>query len=444
MNLHHVLAELATKRPVFHNEADFQHALAWEIREQYPEAKIRLETKVHGADTKVYLDILVQNEDQRYAIELKYKTRTLTYMAGDEEIRINNQGAQDTGRYDVLKDIQRLEQMVAADVVDKGYLIFLTNDASYYSDPGIEKYTVDRDFRIHEGRLVSGTLAWAEQTGAGTMKGREEPIRLEGEYRLRWARYSQIGESPSGEFRYLCLPVHGIARREVLQHQTNITVEQPDQPVAISSSENPNAWFSTFVQEGNIPTSQADLRDQLAKHLREMGYNVIVNRPFGANKVDIWAEKGGAYLAIEVRYKTALLQTVYRERDLHLKNQGAHDISRYDFVRDIEKLERVIRARPDVTGYALLITNDPLYWKHPRKQESVDKDFHLYEGRLLTGTCKWGELASAGTTAGREETIHLSGAYPLSWQPYLELGTGKNEIFQYLIVEVNELMATEK
>lgn len=436
VNLHSILSELSQKRPVFHNEADFQHALAWEIREHYNDAKIRLETKVLGANTKVYLDILVQSNEKKYAIELKYKSRYLDCIIDGEEYVLNYQGAQDIGRYDVLKDLQRLENMVGAGVVDEGYLIFLTNDASYYTDPGVEKQTVDRDFRLHEGRRLSGVLSWAEQTGMGTMKGRKEPITLQREYEVRWSAYSQVSDTSSGEFRCLCLPVRGIPVQKRIA-QTSPAVTEKPQPVINACPVEADSLFQSFAKRGEIPTSQADLRDKLAAHLRTLGYSINVNRALENEKVDIWAEKNGEHLAIEVRYKTALLQTIYEGTEIHLKNQAAHDISRYDFIRDLSKLEKIVEAIPDVKGFALLLTNDRVYWQPPRKHDSVDKDFHLYDGRILTGICKWGDLASPGTTLGREEPIHLTRTYQLKWQPYLQLGMQKNQRFEALLIEVN-------
>lgn len=127
LNLDRLIKDLSDKRPIFHAEADFQHALAWEIQKHYSESDVRLETKVFGKNTKIYLDILVTYQGKRYAIELKYKTRGLDCVVNGEEFFLNNQGAQDIGRYDVLKDLYRLEQMVDAGVVDEGVLIFLTN-----------------------------------------------------------------------------------------------------------------------------------------------------------------------------------------------------------------------------------------------------------------------------------------------------------------------------
>jgi hypothetical protein len=206
MNLNDVLESMAMKRPIFHNEADFQHALAWELRERY-DCKIRLEKRMDiDPHKRSYLDIWIEHDERRIAIEVKYKMRAVEYIYEGETFSLLNQGAQDIGRYDVLKDLQRLEQMVKYQLVDEGHLIFLTNDLSYSRDPGMEKTTADRDFRIHEGRVISGTLAWHENTGAGTMKGREEPIVLEGTYKLSWQEYSRLDTS-GGEIKALTVSV---------------------------------------------------------------------------------------------------------------------------------------------------------------------------------------------------------------------------------------------
>ncbi|MDE2142791.1 MAG: hypothetical protein KGJ84_10300 [Elusimicrobia bacterium] len=79
MNIHELMAELAIKRPLFHSEADFQHALAWEIRSRLPDAKIRLEYRPSGFD-RMYVDMWVVLADGTpFAIELKYKTRAFSY-----------------------------------------------------------------------------------------------------------------------------------------------------------------------------------------------------------------------------------------------------------------------------------------------------------------------------------------------------------------------------
>lgn len=75
LQLHNLMQNLARNRPVFHSEADFQHALAWEVHLQFPDALIRMERPVPSTLGVLYVDITVQVADQTFAFELKYKTR---------------------------------------------------------------------------------------------------------------------------------------------------------------------------------------------------------------------------------------------------------------------------------------------------------------------------------------------------------------------------------
>ena len=51
---------LAQRRAIFHSEADFQHAFAWEIRRLLPESDIRLELPVRTTSGAIHLDLLVR------------------------------------------------------------------------------------------------------------------------------------------------------------------------------------------------------------------------------------------------------------------------------------------------------------------------------------------------------------------------------------------------
>lgn len=431
MDIQIVLEELARKRPIFHNEADFQHALAWEIREQC-ESKIRLERLVEiESNRRTYLDIWVEKDGRRTAIELKYKTRAFEYTIEGEKFSLRNQGAHDIGRYDVIKDLQRLEQMVKRNVVDEGYLIFLTNDTSYYQNPVVKKETVDGEFRIHDGRILTGMLSWGKGTGEGTMKGREEPIVLEHTYAMIWKTYSHLDHTPFGTIHCLIVPV-GNAVHNVVPDQQAYKPETHVEPALMA----PLNEISSIVRSIRaIPISQFDLRDKMAARLKGEGYHVQMNRNLGDAKVDIWVENESQPIAIEIRYKTAILRTTFNGNEIELKNQGAQDISRYDFIKDIEKLEKVIEEKPGTKGFAILVTNDHNYWKKMTRSTSVDKGFRIHHGRILNGRLSW-NCASKGTTKNREESIEIKGKYTLQWQPFLTLGNGKNETFQMLVVQV--------
>ena len=99
---------------MFHSEADFQHALAWAIHQSLPDARVRLEFRPSWLSSRTYLDIWVEHEGRALALELKYKTRRLRESVGGEVFDLLDQSAQDIGRYDFLKDLQRLEAVVAS------------------------------------------------------------------------------------------------------------------------------------------------------------------------------------------------------------------------------------------------------------------------------------------------------------------------------------------
>lgn len=205
IDLHAAMKALAERRPVFHSEADFQHALAWKLQEQYPKARIRLEYRAPHQPQRGYVDIWIADVEEQVGIELKYKTRALTLTAHDEEFDLLNQSAQDIGRYDTLKDIQRLERVVQAVPGSSGFVILLTNDSSYWGQARGE--SVDSAFRLHEGRWLEGLLSWSEEASSGTRRNREASLSLSGRYLVEWHPYSEVTTGRYGNFRYLLASV---------------------------------------------------------------------------------------------------------------------------------------------------------------------------------------------------------------------------------------------
>ena len=209
-DVNELMKDLARKRPVFHSEADFQHALAWHIHGVGLDPRVRLERPVEWPrpPERIYIDLWLPSS--KVAVELKYRTRRLEHWHEGELFALRDQSAQDTGRYDFLKDVQRLEQLSAPKLpsVQAGYAIMLTNDPLYWEKPPPNgKPTNDAEFRIHEGRTIKGKLEWSPETGPGTKKGREDPICLKGTYTLRWREYSDPGDRADRRFRYLAIQV---------------------------------------------------------------------------------------------------------------------------------------------------------------------------------------------------------------------------------------------
>ena len=208
LDLHKIMHALRIKRAVFHSEADFQFALAWELQKEYPSAEIRLEYPKRIDGKAYHIDILVEIEDELFPIELKYKTMKKITTFNDEEFYLKGQGAQDLGRYDLLKDVMRVETIVQyIDSSKKGYVIMLSNDPSYWNARRNHN-TCYAAFNISEGRIANGSLAWAEHTSAGTMKGRENPLNLHGNYIINWTDYYMLDDQKNGSFKYLLVNVN--------------------------------------------------------------------------------------------------------------------------------------------------------------------------------------------------------------------------------------------
>jgi len=192
--------KLSKRRPVFHSEADFQLQLAWEMQKSFPSLEIYLEKPI-DLDSRIYLDIVVKDDESSFALELKYRTRKIQTQFKGEKYFLKEHGAQDQGRYDFMKDVYRLEN-VGKKRGWNWFALLLSNDSGYRK-PSSRRTTVDADFRIHEGKKLNGVLKWSDNAGKGTTKGREDPIILSGDYRAVWRYYSKVHSPRYSEFYYL-------------------------------------------------------------------------------------------------------------------------------------------------------------------------------------------------------------------------------------------------
>lgn len=202
------LRALQVKRKVFHSEADFQHALAWEMQWRCDSWRVRLETAISLQDDptrRIHLDLIVRDprDGTSVAVELKYPTAKLEVEYDREEYQLTSQGARDLTGYDVLKDIRRIEQLVSEGKATSGIAILLTNDPLYWQEPNHRRQTNADAFRLHQGRTIAGSRDWRLGTGDGTRgQDRKDPIELQGSYFLDWKDYSQL-DGNRGRFRYL-------------------------------------------------------------------------------------------------------------------------------------------------------------------------------------------------------------------------------------------------
>lgn len=210
MNLNDIINDLSKKRPIFHSEKDFQFALSWKIHEIYKDLKIRLERPVYiNSNKKIHLDIFIIDNKSLILIELKYKKNEINAKWEGEKFHLSKDYAEPPSRYDFVNDIIRLEKCKEIFKTEYksilGYALFLTNESTYWKQSKKED-VVDKEFRIHEGIILSGKLFWGTNTGR-TKKNREEPLNLNNSYALHWKDYSNFEDKKNGQFRYVLVKV---------------------------------------------------------------------------------------------------------------------------------------------------------------------------------------------------------------------------------------------
>jgi hypothetical protein len=198
-----IMRALAAKRPIFNSEADFQLALGWEIQTAHPAARLRMEYRPAYLDPRGHVDVWAADAGWKAAIELRYLTRALDLVVGDERFALLNQGASDISSHDFVRDVEQVELVIRAQPGIKGYALALSNDSSYWRVPTYALTAIDAAYSLHEGSKLSGRLAWSVSAGAGTTRGRDKEHVLLGTYPLHWRNYSRVADSPAGTFRYL-------------------------------------------------------------------------------------------------------------------------------------------------------------------------------------------------------------------------------------------------
>lgn len=73
---------------MFHSEADFQHAFAWELHLSELNWDLRLAIPLRTAAGSIHLDLFAWSRVSELSIELKYKTRALNVELNGEQFTL--------------------------------------------------------------------------------------------------------------------------------------------------------------------------------------------------------------------------------------------------------------------------------------------------------------------------------------------------------------------
>ena len=146
--------------------------------------------------------------------------------------------------------------------------------------------------------------------------------------------------------------------------------------------------------------NERDLQMHLATFLRQTGHYDDVDVEYyvplselegyiwnNELRMDVLVRKGREYLPIELKYKTRTVRKrllrfgeSVAEEVVVMKNQGAQDVGKYDFWKDVRRIEIVRNRFGNISnGLAVFVTNDPSYVQRGREESNHIK-FSMDEG----------------------------------------------------------------
>lgn len=197
-----------------------------------------------------------------------------------------------------------------------------------------------------------------------------------------------------------------------------------------------------FHSEADFQHSLAWLLQQRHPQARIRLERRLPTQPITA--LDLMLTLDGRRIAIELKHFVRLLQHVHEEEPFALADQSASDTRRYDALKDIQRVERLIDEGLVETGCVIVLTNNATYWlDRSRGPGSGDAAFRLFEGREVSGILGWGPTAGPETRRKREEPLSIRDRYRLRWHNYSTVAEGPAGQFRVLVVDVPPLPKEE-
>jgi len=186
-------------------------------------------------------------------------------------------------------------------------------------------------------------------------------------------------------------------------------------------SKNIEKHFKDFMsKQERMFISEADFQFNFGRYLdklpevKEVIFEYAVRTEKKNEYIDLVVkDKNNKYLGIELKYNTKKEKIKFDGREFILKNQGAHDLTRVSWVKDVFRLEKFINKDKIIDkGVFIGLTNDKAIW-NSTKRKTVDRNFRFYDSNDKLRIIK-GELDSDVNWFKKyigKEPIKLEGSY---------------------------------
>lgn len=164
-------------------------------------------------------------------------------------------------------------------------------------------------------------------------------------------------------------------------------------------------------------------------------------------------------VAIEIKYKTKKSQNTFKGEEFLLANQGANDVGRYSFRKDIYRIEQyLLRNESCKMGFVFILTNDLSYsGNNVFEKNNIDKHFTFHQGAQIPRIDKswnyesmdkakyyfddvdkkWKNKKSQKShwTCKKELSfsLDLANEYEVNWKEYSQIVSTK---FEYCLFEI--------
>ena len=186
--------------------------------------------------------------------------------------------------------------------------------------------------------------------------------------------------------------------------------------------------------------SEADFQFSLAWELKTLlpNANIYLERyePTFNYHVDIWVEENCEFFPIELKYKTRKDDVIINGHKITLKDHSAIPLGSYDYLKDIYRIENLSQLPDFKRGFALMLTNEPMYYGTNTSTSAYDM-FKICQGltKQANVTMNWGltkKQTPFQATKGRE-SFALKNTYQMQWDSY---NNNYQYEFKYIISEI--------